>query len=86
MTPFDLQHTIKKVSFETKGMITVHLTDGRIINSPLKYYPGIKKLSLTDRKKIKILDDTMIMFKAAQEVYHIEDFLGKPEQYKYSFA
>lgn len=86
MTPFNLQHVIKKVSFENKGMITIYLKDGRIIISPIKYYPGIKKLSLEDRKKIKILDDTMIMFKIAQEVYHLEDFLGKPEQYKYSFV
>ena len=82
----DIKPEIKKIDFKTKGKITLYLKDGRVLLVPLEYFPAIKKLNSVQRKKYKVLDDCMIMFKEAGEVYHIEDFLGKYADYKYRFA
>lgn len=77
--------TIKKLGFEHKGKISVYLNDGRIIIAPLKYYPSIAHLSVSQRKKYTIGDGEVIVFADADEIYHIEQFLGRPEDYEYNF-
>ena len=68
--------SIKKILFDTRGMITIKLDDGRLFISPLKYFPEIKGLSLDKRKKYTIVDDRTILFSHTDSVYHLEDFIG----------
>ncbi len=77
--------TIKKVGFEHRGKISIHLEDGRVIIAPLKLYPSIAKLSPSERRNYTIGDGEVIVFRNADEVYHIEQFLGRPEDYEYDF-
>ncbi len=70
---------IRKVSFDQKGKIAVHLRDGRIIIAPLKFFPSLAKLSPVQRKKYTISDGETIVFHDCDEVYHIEQFLGRSE-------
>jgi hypothetical protein len=80
----NIKPIITKLSFATTGKIIVYLKDGRQIVSPLRYFPGIKKLSLASRKKYSIVNDQIIMFSEANEVYHLQDFLGKEQEYRYA--
>jgi len=77
---------IKKITFMHKGKFDLHLQDGRIITMPLSEFPDIKKLTAAQRKKWYVLDDVGFSFDDCNEVYHIEQVLGKYENYKYSFA
>lgn len=52
------------------------LEDGRLIITPLKYFPEIKKMSVDKRKKYTIVDERTILFTHADSVYHLEDFMG----------
>lgn len=78
--------TIKKVRFEHRGKISVYLEDGRIIIAPLKLFPSIAKLSPAQRKHYTIADGVVVIFDDADEVYHIEQFLGRPSDYEYRFS
>lgn len=68
--------SIEKILFDTPGKITIKLEDGRILITPLKYFPEIQKLSVDKRKKYTIIDDRTILFSYSNSVYHLEDFLG----------
>lgn len=67
---------IEKILFDIPGKITLKLEDGRIIITPLKYFPEIQKLSVDKRKKYTIVDDRTILFSYSDSVYHLEDFIG----------
>ena len=67
---------IAKVLFNLPGKITLKMEDGRMIISPLKYFPDIQKLSVEKRKKHTIVDDRTILFSYSDSVYHLEDFIG----------
>ena len=71
-----IQPKIKKLKFP-KGKIEVYLEDGRIIVSPLKYFPSIKKLSVDQRKKWGILDGIGFDFEDCDELFHLYQILGK---------
>lgn len=81
-----IKPTIKKVGFEHKGKISVYLDDGRIIIAPLKLFPSIAHLTMAQRRKYTIGDGEVIVFQDADEVYHIEQFLGRPEDYEYNYG
>ena len=68
--------SIEKVLFDLPGKITLKMEDGRMIISPLKYFPDIQKLSVDKRKKHTIVDDRTILFSYSDAVYHLEDFIG----------
>lgn len=68
--------SIEKVLFDVPGKITLKLVDGRVIITPLKYFPEIQKLSVDKRKKCTIVDDRTILFSYSDSVYHLEDFMG----------
>ena len=76
--------TIKNVSFRERGRITLTLDDGRVISAPLSKFPSIRRLSVKDRQHYTIIDGVMVDIHAANEVYHLQDFLGLPENYVYS--
>ncbi|OFY67487.1 MAG: hypothetical protein A3H98_04635 [Bacteroidetes bacterium RIFCSPLOWO2_02_FULL_36_8] len=76
--------SIKKLSFIEKGKMSIILTDGRVISVPLKYFPSIKKLSTIQRRYYTIIGDEGIMFKYSDFVYHIQDFFGKEQNYRYA--
>ncbi|OFY66555.1 MAG: hypothetical protein A3H98_00245 [Bacteroidetes bacterium RIFCSPLOWO2_02_FULL_36_8] len=66
---------IEKMKF-SKGQIQIVMNDRRVIFCPLDSFPGIKKLSLKERKKYSNLAGFGIMFENSDEVYHLSDFLG----------
>ena len=68
--------SIEKILFDTPGKITLKLDDGRLIITPLKYFPEIQKMSIDKRKKCTIVDDRTILFVYSDSVYHLEDFMG----------
>ena len=73
---------INKIGFDTPGKIGIVLKDGRELTVPLRYFPEIKNLSVSDRKKYTIVDDRTIFFKSLSSIYHIEDFMGLEENWR----
>lgn len=77
---------IKKVSFTRPGKFTVFLNDGREIVLPIKNFPSLDKVPVSQRKNYQILtgqSGSMLTWPDCDEVYHIQDFLGVPENYIY---
>ena len=79
-----IRPTIKKVSFEKRGYISIYLADGRLLFAPLKLYPSIKKMDLEKRKKYFITDGQILIWDTCNEVFHLEQFLGREVDYGYS--
>lgn len=75
---------IKRLAFEKKGRFELYLEDGRIISAPLTMFPAIRKLNAKQRAKWYVLDDAGFSFDDCNEVYHIEQVLGRYENYRYS--
>ncbi|HPH99515.1 MAG TPA: hypothetical protein PK772_04245 [Chitinophagaceae bacterium] len=73
---------IDKILFNMPGKITIKLEDGRIVITPLKYFPELQKLSVDKRKKYTIVDDRTILFSHADSIYHLEDFLGLENKWR----
>ena len=82
----NLKPKIKKVTFERMGKMNVLLEDGRIVIVPLKFFPSIQSLTPTQRKNHVISDGEVIIFDDCDEVFHIEQVLGRYDTYKYRFA
>lgn len=76
--------SIKKLSFKDRDKMFILFKDGREISLPLKYFPSIKKLNLNQRRYYTIIGEEGIMFKHSDFVYHIQDFLGKEQNYRYT--
>lgn len=74
--------SITKILFDTPGKITIKLEDGRIIISPLKFFPELQKLSVDKRKKYTIVDDRTILFSFTNSIYHLEDFVGLESKWR----
>ena len=74
---------IKKVSFPKVGKFQVDLEDGREIILPISRFPSLKKVSTSDRRHPIILNGDSITWEKCNEVYHIQDILGFPENYIY---
>ena len=79
-----IKPVIKDVGFEKRGYISIHLKDGRLIYAPIKLYPSIGKMNLGQRKKYFITDDQIIVWDDCNEVFHLEQFLGREVDYAYS--
>ena len=82
----NLKPKINKVTFEIAGKMNVMLEDGRLVIVPLKFFPSIQKLTSSQRKKHVIADGETIIFDDCDEVYHIEQILGRYDSYKYRFV
>jgi hypothetical protein len=76
---------IKKISFPVRGKMTVLLADGRDVSVPLQYFPSIKRLNAEQREKWYVLDGEMFSFDDCNEIFHVEQILGKENLYKYNF-
>lgn len=74
---------IEQISFRKAGFIGIQLEDGRLIYIPLVNFPGIANLSSSQRRQYSIIDDTILLFRDDDEVYHIQDFLGTYETNAY---
>ena len=74
---------IKKLDFSMRGHISIYLQDGRIIIAPLNKFPSIKKKSIEQRQQYGLADGNTINFQHYDEVYHLQDFMGLPEDYIY---
>jgi hypothetical protein len=79
---WDITPKIKKLSFETRGKITISLEDGRTIMAPLSRFPGIKNLSSAQRAKWYLFGNGF-SFDDSNEVYHIEQILGNYQTYNH---
>jgi hypothetical protein len=74
--------SIEKILFDMPGKITIKLEDGRMIISPLKFFPELQKLSVDKRKKYTIVDDRTILFSFTDSIYHLEDFVGLESKWR----
>lgn len=69
--------SIKKITFEKRGYITLYLEDGRIVFAPLKDWPDIKKLTPKQRNDWSILEGQYFCFAPhISDVFCIVDFLS----------
>jgi len=82
---FKIKPIIKKLGFEQRGRMSIYLQDGRIITVPVSSFPSIKKLKEYDRKQYQIIDDELFTFDKTNEIFHIEQILGKENVYSYQF-
>ena len=76
---------IAKIDFREKGNVRIFLEDGRIIVAPLRYFPSLKRMDSKNRKRYHIIDGQMLLFDHCDEIFHIEQFLGKEQKYRYHF-
>ena len=83
---FRIKPTIKKLKFEQRGKMSIYLHDGRIVIVPVSSFPSIKKLKESERKHYQIIDKELFTFDKSDEIFHIEQILGKENKYAYSFA
>ena len=74
---------IQRITFKKTGYVGVELADGRLLYLPLSNFPGIANLTPNQRRQYSIIDDTILMFRDDDEVYHIQDFLGTYETNAY---
>jgi hypothetical protein len=72
---------IQSFDFRRKGKITLHLRDGRDISVPLQYFPSIRKLNASQRRRYTIANEQVIIFHDADEVFHVMEFLDREPQY-----
>lgn len=77
---------IKRIDFERRGEMTVSFMDGRKIIVPLRYFPSIQRLTSEQRKQWTVFDGEMFSFRACNEIFHVEQLLGKESSYRYSFT
>ena len=80
-----IRPTIKKLGFEQRGKMFIYLQDGRTIIVPIASFPSIKRLNESDRKHYQIIDDELFTFDKTNEIFHIEQVLGKENNYSYQF-
>jgi len=80
---YKIKPVIKKIDFMERGKFKIELKDGRIILVPINYFPSIKKLRSIQRDKWYIIDDQMFSFEESNEIFHIEQILGKENEYKF---
>jgi len=76
---------IKKITFEQRGKMFIYLFDGRTVIVPVSAFPSIKKLKEADRKHYSIIDNSLFTFDKSNEVFHLEQVLGKENKYAYTF-
>ena len=81
-----VEPVIERVTFGRKGFITLYLGDGRILMSPLTKFPSIEVLTPVQRRKLSIVDDQLLLFQDTDEIFHLEQFLGREQQYRYKVA
>ena len=79
----DISPEIKRITFDSPGKMAVLLQDGRLIIVPLSFFPSIKKMEVKKRIKHHIDDGKVIVFDDCNEVYHIEQILGRFDKYAY---
>jgi len=77
---------IKKIAFKQRGKMELHLEDGRVVIIPLRYFPSIKTLTEVQRRKWYVTDGELFSFEDCDEVFHIEQVLGKESDYTYHFG
>ena len=78
----NLEMIIDKLDFNIPGKMVLKLQDGRVLITPLSYFPSIKKMPLNQRKQYTIVDDRTILFRNTDEIYHLEDFIGMEERWR----
>ena len=73
---------LKNISFERRKM-QLNLKDGRIVFVPLSFFPSIKKLTTNQRTHWQIIDQEGFTLVDSYEVYHIEQVLGRENDYSF---
>ena len=80
-----IKPNIKKITFEQRGKMSIYLLDGRTVIVPVASFPSIKKLKESDRKHYTIIDNQLFTFDKSNEVFHLEQVLGRENEYAYRF-
>lgn len=67
---------IRKLAFgEKRGMMSVYLTDGREVLTPVSAFPEIKHLNRRQREDWMVLDDQYFTFDAISKIFSVKDVL-----------
>ncbi len=74
---------IKHIAFTQRSKMDVYLADGRIVIVPLSWFPSIKKLTTAQREQWYVMPNGLFSFDDCPEVFHVEQVLGKEEEYRY---
>jgi hypothetical protein len=82
----NIRPVITHIDTEDAEMLGFTLADGRNLRVPLRYFPSIEALTLDERKHWTVMDDELFTFAACDDIFHIEQVLGKESQYTYHFA
>ncbi len=77
---------ITKLGFSKRGMIDLYLKDGRIISFPKNLFSDLKKLTPKQLHRWYLIGGEGFYFDDCNEVFHIEQILGKYDDYKYRFV
>ncbi len=80
---YKIKPAIKKIDFIERGKFKIELKDGRVILVPICYFPSIKRLNKAQRSKWYIIDDQMFSFEDSDEIFHLEQVLGKENEYQF---
>jgi hypothetical protein len=81
-----IRPAITHIDTEQNDTLCFTLADGRSVRVPLHYFPTIEELTAEERKHWMVMDDELFTFAACDDIFHIEQVLGKELQYAYHFA
>jgi len=79
-----IRPVIKSISFDKKDYIGICLADGRLLYAPLNLYPSISAMTPVQKEDYLITDGQIIIWEHCDEVFHLEQFLGREVDYAYS--
>jgi hypothetical protein len=82
----NIRPVITGIDVEDVFTLGFTLADGRSIRVPVASFPSIAALSLAERRNWTVLDDQMFTFATCDEVFHIEQVLGREQHYAYHFS
>lgn len=83
---FNIKPIITHINVENPDYLVLSFADGRILSTPVLYFPSIHNLTPEERQNWSVLDGQMFTFMDCDEVFHIEQLLGKEQIYEYHFV
>jgi hypothetical protein len=83
---FHIHPAITALDVEQPSTLGFTLADGRSIRVPVAYFPSIAVLTVEERRNWTVMDEQLFTFAACDDIFHIEQVLGKETQYRYQFA
>lgn len=79
---WNVEPSIKRLSFPRRGKFQVDLQDGRSIVMPISAFPSLKRVPVKERKHWYLMGGG-VTWDSCPEVIHIEQILGNYQNYKH---